>query len=144
MYRSILVAYCFLTACLFAQPHLIHGPVRDAERNRMTGHLHPLAKAENDLGALDPSETLPAMTMVLRQTPAQVADLDRLLTAQQDPASPDYHHWLTPEQYADRFGVSPDDIAKITAWLGQHNLHVTAIGRARTSVTFAGTAGDVA
>jgi uncharacterized protein (TIGR03437 family) len=84
------------------------------------------------------------MTLVLRPTPAQQADLDRLLSAQQDPSSPDYHGWLTPEQYADRFGASPDDIAKITAWLEQHNLHVTTVGRARTSVVFTGTAGDVA
>ncbi len=57
--------------------------------------------------------------------------------------SPDYHHWLTPEQYADRFGASSDDIAKITAWLEQHNLHVTSVGRGRMSVSFTGTAGDV-
>ena len=102
-----------------------------------------MAKAENDLGPLDPSEALPAVTLVLQQTPGQQADLDRLLAAQQDPASPDYHRWLSPEQYADRFGASTDDIAKITAWLEQHNLHVTSVGRARTSVAFTGAAGDV-
>ena len=109
----------------------------------MTGHVHPLAKAENDVGAVDASDTLPAITLVLRQTPEQQADLDRLLAAQQDPTSPDYHRWLSPEQYADRFGASSDDIAKITAWLEQHNLHVTAVGRARTSIAFTGAAGDV-
>src|ERR1022692_171920 len=122
-----------LAAALAAQPRLV----------RMTGHVHPMAKAENDLGPLDASVTLPAITLVLRPTAEQRADLDRLLTAQQDPGSPDYHRWLTPEQYADRFGASPDDIARIAAWLEQHNLHVTTVGRARTSVVFTGTAGDV-
>jgi uncharacterized protein (TIGR03437 family) len=102
-----------------------------------------MAKAENDLGPLDTAVTLPAITLVLRQTPEQQADLDRLLTAQQDPSSPDYHRWLSPEQYADRFGASADDIAKIVAWLEQHNLHVTTVGRTRTSVAFTGAAGDV-
>ncbi len=110
----------------------------------MTGHVHPLATADNDLGPLNDNVVLPPLTLVLRQTAEQQADLDRLLAAQQDPASPDYHRWLTPEQYADRFGASADDIAKITAWLQQHNLHVSAIGRGRTSVGFTGTAGDVA
>jgi uncharacterized protein (TIGR03437 family) len=110
----------------------------------MAGYIHPLAKPENDLGPLDTSTTLPAVTLVLRQTPEQQAALDRLLTAQQDPSSPDYHAWLSPEQFADRFGASPDDIAKISAWGAQHNLHVTAVARARNSVTFTGTAGDVA
>jgi uncharacterized protein (TIGR03437 family) len=140
--QSLLIA-CILGGALSAQPRLIKGPIQDTQRSRMTGHVHPMAKAENDLGPLDASVTLPAITLVLRQTPEQQADLDRLLTAQQDPSSPDYHRWLSPEQYADRFGASPDDIAKITAWLAQHNLHVNTVGRARTSVVFTGAAGDV-
>ena len=140
--QSLLIAY-ILAGTLSAQPRLIKGPIQDTQRARMTGHVHPMAKAENDLGPLDASITLSAITLVLGQTPAQQADLDRLLTAQQDPSSPDYHRWLSPEQYADRFGASLDDIAKITAWLERHNLHVTTVGRARTSVVFTGAAGDV-
>ncbi len=140
--QSLLIAY-ILAGTLSAQPRLIKGPIQDTQRARMTGHVHPMAKAENDLGPLDASVTLSAITLVLGQTPEQQADLDRLLTAQQDPSSPDYHRWLSPEQYADRFGASLDDIAKITAWLERHNLHVTTVGRARTSVVFTGAAGDV-
>jgi uncharacterized protein (TIGR03437 family) len=142
MPKSLFIA-CLLAGILCAQPRLIKGPIQDSQRARMTGHVHPMAKAENDLGPLDASTTLAAITLVLRPTAAQQADLDSLLAAQQDPGSPDYHRWLTPEQYADRFGASADDIAKITAWLEQHNLHVTSAGRARTSVVFTGTAGDV-
>ena len=135
--------FFLLTAALSAQPRLIKGTIQDTQRVRITGHAHPLARPENDLGLLDPATTFQAVTLVLRQTSQQQADLDHLLAGQQDPSSPDYHHWLTPEQFADRFGASSDDIAKIGAWLAQHNLRVTAVGRARTSVTFTGTAGDV-
>ena len=140
--RSFFIAG-ILAAALSAQPRLIRGPIQDLQRVRMTGHVHPMAKVENDLGPLDASVTLPVITLVLRPTPEQRADLDRLLAAQQDPGSPDYHRWLVPEQYADRFGASPDDIARIAAWLEQHNLHVTTVGRARTSVVFMGASGDV-
>jgi len=140
--RSLLIA-CILAGATGAQPRLIKGQIQDKERIRMSGNVHPRAKAENDTGPMDASESLPPITLVFRQTPQQQAELDRLLTAQQDPSSPDYHRWLSPEQYADRFGASPDDIAKITAWLEQHNLHVTAVGRARTSIAFSGAAGDV-
>ena len=140
--QSFLMA-CILAGALSAQPRLIKGPIQDTHRTRMTGYIHPMAKAENDLGPLDVSVPLPAITLVLSQTPEQQADLDGFLTAQQDPSSPDYHRWLSPEQYADRFGASPDDMAKITAWLEQHNLHVTTVGRGRTSVAFTGSAGDV-
>src|ERR1019366_8363682 len=141
--RSFFIAG-ILAAAPSAQPPHIRGPIQDLQRVRMTGHVHPMAKAEDDRGPLDAFVTLPAITLVLRPTPEQRADLDRLLAAQQDPGSPDYHRWLVPEQYADRFGASPDDIAKITAWLEQHSLHVTTVGRARTSVVFTGTAGDIA
>ena len=89
---------CMLAGVLYAQPRLIPGQIEDAHRARMTGHVHPLAKAENDLGPLDASVTLAAITLILLPTPGQQADLDRLLTAQQDPSSADYHRWLTPEQ----------------------------------------------
>src|ERR1039458_1643366 len=140
--QSFLMA-CILAGALSAQPRLIKGPIQDTHRTRMTGYIHPMAKAENDLGPLDVSVPLPAITLVLSQTPEQQADLDGFLTAQKDPSSPYYHRCLCPEQYADRFGASPDDIAKITAWLEQHNLHVTTVGRGRTSVAFTGSAGDV-
>src|SRR5437588_4667532 len=83
------------------------------------------------------------MSLVLKPSDSQQADLDRLLIVQQDPTSSNYHRWLTPEEYADRFGVSADDLNKITAWLTAQNLTVTGTARARNSVAFAGTAQDV-
>ncbi|MEO8370202.1 MAG: protease pro-enzyme activation domain-containing protein [Candidatus Solibacter sp.] len=128
---------------LSAQPRLIRGPIQDKNRTQMAGHVHPLARAENDLGELDPAATLPTITLTLEPTAAQQADLQQLLAAQQDPASPQFHRWLTPEDYADRFGASTDDIARITAWLAQHNLRVASVGRSRTSVLFTGLVSDV-
>jgi hypothetical protein len=43
--------------------------------------------------------------------------LDRLLMVLHDPASPSDHQGLTPEEYADRFAITPDDAAEIAAWL---------------------------
>lgn len=145
--RSLPLALWVVCSVLSAQSRLIHGPIpgpnQDTLRTRMTGHVHPLANADNDTGPLDASTVLPYVTLLLAQTPAQQADLEKLLAAQQDPSSPGYHRWLNPEQYADRFGASADDIAEITAWLAQYNLHVTNVGRARTSIAFTGTAGEI-
>ncbi|HXA52103.1 MAG TPA: protease pro-enzyme activation domain-containing protein [Candidatus Acidoferrum sp.] len=105
--------------------------------------MPPRARAEDDRGRLPANFALQSMSLVLQPSAAQQADLDRLLAAQQDPGSPEYHHWLTPEQYADRFGVSPDDVAKITAWLSANNLTVTGVARARNSVSFTGSARQV-
>jgi hypothetical protein len=66
-----------------------------------------------------------------------------LLEEQQDPSSPNYHHWLTPEQYADRFGLSQNDINQVEAWLKAQGFEVTQTARSRTWVSFSGTAAQV-
>src|SRR4051812_20520068 len=93
-----------------ANPSRVNARIDNARRVRLAGHLRPSATEENDIGALDETTTLPALTMTLRPAAEQEAELVKLLAEQQDPASPNYHQWLTPEQFADRFGVSSDDI----------------------------------
>ncbi len=127
----------------FAQRSRIGGSIDSTRRVRLAGQLHPLASAENDAGPMSATETLPSMKLILQPAAAQQADLEKLLAAQQDPASPEYHHWITPEQYADRFGASSQDIQKLSDWLVQHNLQVTGVSRSRNAITFAGAAGDV-
>jgi len=83
------------------------------------------------------------MTIRLKASASQQADLQQLLADQQNPASPSYHQWLTPEQYADRFGASTGDLQKIVNWLQSQGFTVNYIARSRTSVTFSGTAAQV-
>jgi uncharacterized protein (TIGR03437 family) len=109
----------------------------------LRGHVPPHALPENDQGEVDPSLSLTSLTVVLQPSDAQQADLEQFLHDQQDPASADYHRWLTPEQYADRFGASVADTQKISAWLEQHNLKVTSVARGRNAITFSGAAADV-
>jgi subtilase family serine protease len=45
------------------------------------------------------------------------AGLRALLAAQQDPASPEYGRWLTPQEFGERFGVTPRDLKRVERWL---------------------------
>lgn len=109
----------------------------------LAGHMRPWAIAANDLGRVDASLTLHHVTLLFRQTPAQQADLAAFLTDQQDPASPDFHHWLTPEQYGARFGLAQSEIDYITSWLASQNLTVDSVGRGLTTLAFSGLVRDV-
>jgi uncharacterized protein (TIGR03437 family) len=142
---SILLAGLVTTSgdIFAAQRRMITAAVDENRRGRMQGHIHPLARPENDQGPVDPTRRLAGVTLELRQSPEQKAELDRLLAAQQDPSSPEYHHWLTPEQFADRFGAAQEDIDQIVAWLTKQNLQVTGVSRARTSITLTGSAADM-
>ena len=67
----------------------------------------------------------------------------RFLKQQQEPSSPNYRKGLTPEQYADRFGLSQTDIGKITNWLASQGFGVVQVARGRDWIAFSGTAGLV-
>ena len=76
--------------------------VDDSRRAVLPGNVSPRIQSGTDLGPVDPSLDLPYVTLVLKPSSGQQADLDQLLAQQQDPSSPNYHRWLTPEQYAER------------------------------------------
>lgn len=81
--------------------------------------------------------------MMFRQTPQQQAALKQLLAAQQDPSSPSYHQWLTPEEFGDRFGLNQSDIARITHWLESEGFSIVEVARGHNWISFNGTAGQV-
>ena len=151
MQKNHTTGLLFALACLqlvpatlpAAQLSRIAGPIDNRQRVSLTGHIHPKALPENDRGRADASLTLPYVTVMLKPSAAQRADLDQLLAQQQDPSSSNYHRWLTPEEYADRFGVSQADLDQIARWLGQQHLTVAAVARGRNWVAFSGGVRDV-
>lgn len=100
----------------------------------------PIAKFAADKGSLAPGTRLSSMSLVFSRSAAQEADLQTLIAAQQNPASPQYHAWLTPDQFAVRFGMSDADIAKAEAWLEQQGFTVEGVSRSKNRITFSGTA----
>jgi uncharacterized protein (TIGR03437 family) len=105
--------------------------------------VHPLAQPRYDQGPVDANFRLPHMQMMFQQTAAQRAGLEQLLEAQRDPASPNYHKWLTPEQYGERFGLSQADLARAAVWLTSAGFRIEYTARARDWIAFSGTAAQV-
>ena len=103
-------------------------------------HSVPLrALRSNDLGPAQAGRALTDLSLRFSMTPAQQADLDRLLAEQQDPNSPEYHQWLTPEQFGARFGLNATDMAKVSSWLTGQGFTITGKARSSTFITFRGT-----
>jgi subtilase family serine protease len=116
------------------------------DRNKtvlVQGHLQPLAKAEFDRGAVAEGFALKGMMVTVKRTASQQQDLDQLLADQQNPSSPNYHKWLTPEDFANRFGASPHDLAVLRQWLESQGVTVKAEARSRTFLRFDATAAQV-
>ena len=126
-----------------AQQDRIAGPVDSRQTVILNGNVHPSAISQFDVGPVDPSLKLDHVTLMLKRSNAQQVELERLLADQQNPFSPDYHAWLTPEQFADRFGLSSNDISKVTAWLQSEGLAVDTVSRSRNWIWFSGTADQI-
>lgn len=110
---------------------------------RLRGNHHPLARAEFDAGPLDGNTRLDSLVMVLNPSEEQSAALDQLIQSQHDSTSPHYRQWLTPEEYAEHFGASREDVARIGGWLQSKGFSVDEVSRSRRSIRFSGTASQV-
>jgi subtilase family serine protease len=131
---------------LFAQSAVrdrLARPIDSAPVSVLRGNVHALARPEFDQGPVEGSFRLDHITLMFKPSESQQADLDALLGQLQDPSSPNYHRWLTPEQFADRFGLSSNDLAKITSWLQAQGFTTDEIARSRSWVAFSGTAQQV-
>ncbi len=117
--------------------------IDNAQFTTLRGSAHPMAKPEFDRGPVDGSMQLPGVSIIFKPSTAQQQALDTLLAQQQDRTSPNYHKWLTPQQFADRFGMTQADIAKVSAWLESQGFTVDRVARGRTQISFSGTAAQI-
>ncbi|HEV8414110.1 MAG TPA: S53 family peptidase [Bryobacteraceae bacterium] len=136
----VLVLFLMPLATLLAQQDRIAGPVDRLRTIQLRGNIHPNARPQFDAGPVDPTMRLDHVRVILKRSAAQQAELDQLLAQQQDRSSRNYHSWLTPDEFGDRFGVSPNDAASIVSWLQSGGLAVDPISRGRNWISFSGTA----
>jgi pseudomonalisin len=121
----------------------ITSSIDDDQRVTLHGNVHPLAQAQYDAGAVAPDFPMEHMLLTLLPDSTQQDILNQLVDAQHNPESPYYHQWLTPEQYAERFGVSDSDAAQVVAWLQGYGMEVEELTAGRRSIIFTGTAAQV-
>ncbi len=122
---------------------MITTPINEAQRTTLKGDTHPLASPEYDLGPASASLPMNRMLLVLRRSPEQEAALKKQLDDQQDEASPNYHKWLTPGQFGQKFGPSEQDIQTVTLWLESRGFQINRVANGRVTIEFSGTAGQV-
>lgn len=124
-------------------PSRITQAVNEANLTILKGNTYFLARAKYDRGAAPSSLPTNRMLLVLQRSLQQESALEQLLDQQQDQSSPNYHQWLTPQQFGQQFGPSDQDIQKITSWLQSHGFQIASISNGRTVIEFSGTAGQV-
>jgi uncharacterized repeat protein (TIGR03803 family) len=143
--RSIVVSVCL--GCLahsLALAQLAINPQNTpaAGRQVLRGHV-PEAIARLNLqpvGRLPATNRLRlAIGLPLRNTNA----LNKLLQDMYDPASPQFRHYLTPEQFTEKFGPTQQDYDALVQFAKGHALDIAATSSNRVLLDVAGQVSDI-
>lgn len=132
IHRLPLLACCAALGALAASP---------AAQARTLDHdvLSRLAKATR----LGPAPATDAMSVGVALVRPHRAAEERLVAALSDPSSASYHHFLSPRQFARRFGVPAAQAAATRAWVRSAGLQVRLTSRAHDFVYATGTVAQV-
>jgi len=130
---------CLAIACMTA-PLMASAGAQGVGRQVLTGHL-PSAMAGSR--ALRSMERTAKLNLSIGLPLRNEEQLDALLAQISDPSSPNYRHYLTPEQFAERFGPSDSDYQALTAFAQEKGLTVTKSNANRMVLNVTGTAPDV-
>lgn len=119
---SALLGTALLPISAAAQPV----PGTPTTRSLVPGTMVPGLRHARPLAHLNPNRQL-TVTATLRT--ADPAGLQSFLAAVYNPASPLYHHFLTPRQFAARFAPGDTIRTQVSSWLAAQGLHVVGISR---------------
>ncbi|HEU4982031.1 MAG TPA: protease pro-enzyme activation domain-containing protein, partial [Acidobacteriaceae bacterium] len=145
-FASVAAISLFVSLALQAQirpapvPNRLTQPVNDNARVTLKGTVHPLANALNDRGPAPASMPLDHIQIVLKRSAAQEADLRQLIQDQNRPGSPNYHKWLTPAQFGQKFGPSDQDVATLESWLQGQGFNILKLNPGRQTLVVSGSA----
>jgi len=126
-----------------AVPLRITQAIDETQLVRLKGNVHPLARPEFDQGAVEDWQPMNRMLLLLQRSPEQQVALQNLMEEQQSKDSPNFHKWLTPQEFGARFGPADADIQTVTDWLTRQGFQGIKVGAGRTTIEFSGTVAQV-
>lgn len=110
----------------------------------LAGNTRSVAlNSENDRGPVEDDLQLDHMVLLLKRPAANEADLRKLVDALHTPGAPEFHHWLTPQEFGKRFGVTNHTTDTVTDWLEGHGMTVHRVYANGVMIDFSGTAAQV-
>ena len=136
--RPLTTPLAFVLLVLIALPSFS----RAAQKQLSPGHVPQIVRQKKaaSLGRVPATNELRlALALPLRDAAA----LTNLLREIYNPASPQFHHYLTPVEFAARFGATPADYATVLNFAKTNGLKITATHPNRLLVDVTGKVSDV-
>lgn len=73
---------------------------------------------------------------------ADQAGLEEFVNSVNNPSSPNFHHYLTPTQVGERYGLSEVQVSKVANWLRSQGMSVKLVGENRMTILADATVGQ--
>ncbi|MGA2771396.1 MAG: S53 family peptidase [Bryobacteraceae bacterium] len=145
--RSLHLSVLFLTCAAFlaaqSRPAVIGRGIDENRRHSLAGNTRPEATARNDQGAVAADFPMEHMILQLARSAAGEQAVQQYIDSLHDPASPNYHRWMTASEFGAAFGVAEADRAAVTQWLESQGFTVNSIAPGGMTIDFSGTAAQV-
>jgi len=148
---SVLVLAVFVTASsvcgqvesgVNARPRVNQG-IDEINRVTLGGNTHPEARPANDRGAVANDFAMQHMLLQLKRSPEQELAVQQFVDELHTAGSPNFQHWLTAEEFGERFGLAKPDLDAVTGWLQSHGFRVNVVYPSGMLIDFSGTAAQV-
>src|SRR5712664_278151 len=136
------VVHAQIDSGLHARPRITQS-INEMDRVALTGNTHPEARLANDRGVVAKNFPMEHMLFQLKRSSEQEKALQQFIDELLTKGSPNFHHWLTAQEFGERFGLAKPDLDAITAWLQSHGFRVNVVYPSGMLIDFSGTAAQV-
>ena len=126
----------------FGQPR-ITAPINETNLVRIPNNVVKAFNAANDRGAVVDDFPLEHLQLQLQRSAAQEQAVEAFIDALHNPKSPEFHKWLSAQEFGARFGVAASDLDTVQQWLAGHGFQVNFVHPNGMIIDFSGTAGLV-
>lgn len=131
-----------LSADLSARP-LINQKIDASKQITLPDGIQSEVFAANDRGRISDDFLLDHILLMLKRSPEREVALAKFIEEQHDKNSPNYHRWLTAQEFGDRFGSASSDLIEVTNWLKKNGFVVNKLYQNGVMIDFSGSAGQV-
>jgi subtilase family serine protease len=125
-----------------ARPRITQS-IDEMDRVALEGNTHPEARPANDRGAVANDFAMDHVLLQLKRSPEQEQALQQFIDELHTNGSPNFHHWLTAQEFGERFGLAKPDLDAVTSWLESQGFRVNVVYPSGMLIDFSGTAAQV-
>ena len=117
--------------------------IDESRRHSLAGNTRPEATPQNDQGAVAGDFPMEHMILQLARSAANEQALQRYIDSLHDPASPNFHRWMTASEFGAAWGAGAAGRDAVAQWLESHGFTVNSIAPGGMTIDFSGTAAEV-